>query len=237
MGRINRYFWFLLMIVIGGGVGLYYAWYVKPADFVDAALYNMRQDYKTDYVLMAAEIYDNDHDRYHAMLRLDRILDQGETAEEAVQVAIANAKNSNYQLVDVEKMERLHEVVTGQRSTPTPHIDLTMVYEMDQQGTQSAINLRGGTAEPEQTPGTESGQGSPSGTTGSGGPQADSDPFGTGIRITTDPNALPMLDLPAAPTITPNGGAAAPSHAGTQVSPSVDTEGFTGIPDSFFEGR
>ena len=52
MGRINRYIWFLFMIIIGGGAGLYYAWYVKPADFVDAAMYNLRQDYKTDYVLM-----------------------------------------------------------------------------------------------------------------------------------------------------------------------------------------
>ena len=237
MGRINRYIWFLLMIIIGGGVGLYYAWYVKPAEFVDAALYNMRQDYKTDYVLMAAEIYDNDHDRYHAMLRLDRILDQGETTEESVRVAIVNAKNSDYQLVDVEKMERLYQVVTGERSTPTPHIDLTMIYDIEQQSTQSAITLAGGTAEPADKPSNEGGNENTSGGSVSSGPQADSDPFGTGIRITTDPNALPMLDLPAAPTITPNPDALAPSHAGTQVSTIIDTEGFTGIPDDFFGGN
>ena len=235
MGRINRYIWFLLMIIIGGGVGLYYAWYVKPADFVDAALYNMRQDYKTDYVLMAAEIYDNDHDRYHAMLRLDRILDQGETAEESVRVAITNAKNSDYQLVDVEKMERLYEVVTGQRSTPTPHIDLTMIYDIEQQSTQSAITLAGGTPQPADTTGSGNVQNEPSGGSVSTGPQADSDPFGTGIRITTDPNALPMLDLPLAPTITPNPNASVPSHTGTQVS--INTDGFSGIPDSFFGGN
>ena len=55
MSRINRFIWFLIMIIIGGGIGLYYSWYVKPADFVDAALYNMRPDYKTDYVQKGEE--------------------------------------------------------------------------------------------------------------------------------------------------------------------------------------
>ena len=120
MGRINRYIWFLVMIIIGGGIGLYYAWYIKPAEFVDAAMYNLRQDYKTDYVLMVAEIYDQDHDRYHAMIRLDEILDQNETTEEAVQTAIRHAEGFGYNPVDLEKMRTLNEVVTGQRSTPTP---------------------------------------------------------------------------------------------------------------------
>ena len=151
--------------------------------------------------------------------------------------AIVNAKNSDYQLVDVEKMERLYQVVTGERSTPTPHIDLTMIYDIEQQSTQSAITLAGGTAEPADKPSNEGGNENTSGGSVSSGPQADSDPFGTGIRITTDPNALPMLDLPAAPTITPNPDALAPSHAGTQVSTIIDTEGFTGIPDDVFGGN
>ncbi len=194
MGRLNRYIWFLIMIIIGGGVGLYYAWYVKPAEFVDAALFNLRQDYKTDYVLMAAEIYDEDHDRYRAMLRLDQILDQNETSEEAVRVAIRNAEGLGYNPIDLEKMHRLYEIVTGQRSTPTPQYDPTMAYSIQQTGTAVAISLN---------PTKSSGNSAPQPEIIGGTITADSDPFGTGIQATTDPNALPQLDLPEAPTITP----------------------------------
>ncbi len=194
MGRLNRYIWFLIMIIIGGGVGLYYAWYVKPAEFVDAALFNLRQDYKTDYVLMAAEIYDEDHDRYHAMLRLDQILAQNETSEEIVRSAIRTAEGLGYNPLDLEKMNRLYEIVTGQRSTPTPQYDPTMAYAIQQTGTAVAISLN-------PTMGSEKNAPQPDLTDGT--ITADSDPFGTGIQATTDPNALPQLDLPEVPTITP----------------------------------
>ena len=179
MGRLNRYIWFLIMIIIGGGVGLYYAWYVKPAEFVNAALFNLRQDYKTDYVLMAAEIYDQDHDRYHAMLRLDQILDQNETSEEAVRVAIRTAEGFGYNPIDLEKMHRLYEIVTGQRSTPTPQYDPTMAYSIQQTSTAVAISLN---------PTLNSG---PQSDVTDGTITADSDPFGTGVQPTAEPEALP----------------------------------------------
>ncbi len=188
MGRLNRYIWFLIMIIIGGGIGLYYAWYIKPADFVDAAMFNLRQDYKTDFVLMAAEIYDQDHDRYHAMLRLDQILDQGETAEEAVRVAIRTAEGFGYNPIDLDKMHRLYEIVTGQRSTPTPQYDPTMAYSIQQTSTAVAISLNpsinNNKKNNDQQPGNES-------------IPVDSDPFGTGDQ------AQPGSDIPEAPTVTP----------------------------------
>ncbi len=238
MGRLNRFIWFLIMIIIGAGAGLYYAWYVKPADFVDAALYNLRQDYKTDYVLMAAEIYDQDHDRYHAMLRLDQILAPDETTEAAVERTIRNAEGFGYNPIDLEKMHRLLEVVTGQRSTPTPQYDPTMEFSIKQTSTAVAISLNPGisdsgkavsTAVPENT-----------GTDASGAPQADSDPFGTGIQITTDPLAVPTLDLPTEPTITPNPVFIIPDNetdTDSFVTEYEEPVGFSGIPDSFFEGR
>ena len=223
------------MIVIGGGVGLYYAWYIKPAEFVNAALYNLRQDYKTDYVLMAAEIYDQDHDRYHAMLRLDQILDMGENTEEAVSNAIRHAEGFGYNPIDLEKMHRLYEVVTGQRSTPTPQFDPTMEYSIRQTSTAVAISLNPGQQESSSSTDKSSGEGSDSSV-----PLADMDPFGTGIRITTDPLALPTLDLPAAPTITPNPGMVPYEYEQEDDSFGSsfdDSEGFTGIPDDFFNGR
>ena len=233
MGRINRYIGFLVMIIIGGGIGLYYAWYIKPAEFVDAAMYNLRQDYKTDYVLMVAEIYDQDHDRYHAMIRLDEILDQNETTEEAVQTAIRHAEGFGYNPVDLEKMRTLNEVVTGQRSTPTPQYDPTMVYSI--QMTSTAISgpvdeepTEAPIAAPTDVPTKE-----PVSESSDGAPAADSDPFGTGIQITTDPNAVPMLNLPPAPMPTPK---PIQDTTGSSLSDSFSDEGFGfGIPDNFFD--
>ena len=94
MGKINRYIWFLLMIVIGAGIGLYYSWFIKPPDFVDAVFPNLRLDYKTDYVLMAAEIYDQDHNRLEAVHRLDDVLYQNENREEFMENVIEKAKET-----------------------------------------------------------------------------------------------------------------------------------------------
>lgn len=237
MGRLHRYIWFLVMIVIGGGIGLYYAWYIKPADFVDAALYNLRQDYKTDYVLMTAEIYDQDHDRYHAMLRLDQILTADETTERAVEQAIEHAEGFGYNPIDLEKMHRLMEVVTGQRSTPTPQFDPTMEYQIKQTSTAVALGLNPELAVPETVSTPSAGSEDPG--SSADVPQADSDPFGTGIRITTDPLAEPVLDLPPEPTITPNFEYDLPAveEEPEEAGSSDEYTGFSGIPDSFFEGR
>jgi hypothetical protein len=193
MGRINRFIWFLIMIIIGGGAGLYYSWYVKPAEFVDAALYNLRPDYKTDYVLMVAEIYDQEHDRFQSLVRLDKILAPSDPSRESVvEAAIENAQNLGYNPVDLQKMYRLQEVISGERILPTETIDPTALYVFELTSTASAeqtVNTQDTNVRETATPTANN----------SSVPVADSDPFNTGIQITTDPNAVPMLDLPPAP--------------------------------------
>ena len=211
MGRINRFIWFLIMIIIGGGAGLYYAWYVKPADFVDAALYNLRPDYKTDYVLMVAEIYDQDHNRLQALVRLDKILAPSDPGRETVvAAAIENAQILGYAPVDLQKLYRLQEGVTGERPTPTETNDPTMAYAYEL--TAAATPAGPDTSQQNSSPfdSSPSNESSPFAATPevneNGVPQADADPFGTGIIITTDPNAAPQLDLPPAPMPTANSG-------------------------------
>ena len=228
MGRLNRFIWFIIMIIVGGAAGLYYAWYVKPANFVDAAFYHMRQDYKTDYVLMTAEIYDADHNRLNAMTRLDYLRDfsQDETQEEVVRTAIQTAEGFGYNPIDLDKMRRLLEMVTGVRNTPTPQYDPTMEYSIQQTSTAVAISLSGGEVPADPSV-----------------PQADSDPFGTGVIMTTDPNAVPELELTPAPTITPMFDMdfyEAPTEPVYDDSDNAstfgeqETTGFSGIPDDFF---
>lgn len=52
-----RYILFVVMIVIGAIFGIFYAREINPVDVVDAPPSSLREDYKTDYVLMVAEVY------------------------------------------------------------------------------------------------------------------------------------------------------------------------------------
>ena len=234
MGRLNRYIWFLLMIIIGAGIGLYYSWFIKPPDFVDAVFLNLRQDYKSDYILMVAEIYDMDRNRLEANHRLDAILDQNETKEWLLQNAIKNAEGLGYDPVDLRKMNQLFEVITGLKPTATPQTDPTMVFNFQQTSTAVSISLSSGAGGQSQSDGN-SADGTSSGT------QADADPFGTGIQITTAPNAMPELDLPSAPTITPNPETSSSDDGLSSLDMEYDFdnefESFGNLPDSFFEGR
>ena len=71
--------------------------------------------------------------------------------------------------------------------------------------------------------------------------EADADPFGTGVQVTTDPNAMPALELPSVPTITPNPGLSwddgSGSRAGTAIPVNTDPESFGDLPESFFDRR
>ena len=233
MGKINRYFWFLLMIVIGAGIGLYYSWFIKPPDFVDAVFPNLRLDYKTDYVLMAAEIYDQDHNRLEAVHRLDDVLYQNENREEFMENVIENARSLGYSPVDLRKMENLYKAVTGQNATPTPTIDPTKDYNDMMTATAVAIVL--------QSNADRNGESSGNSGSGTSMTEADADPFGTGVQVTTDPNAMPALELPSVPTITPNPGLSwddgSGSRAGTAIPVNTDPESFGDLPESFFDRR
>jgi hypothetical protein len=65
-----RWFLFFLMIAIGIGLGLLYAWVVNPVEFVDTEPQTLREDYRADYVLMVAEAYQVDKDLPLAVRRL-----------------------------------------------------------------------------------------------------------------------------------------------------------------------
>lgn len=61
---------FILMILIGLAGGLYYGWVVNPRQSPAEGLIGLRLDYKTDCVLMAAEIYHTDGDLQAAVRRV-----------------------------------------------------------------------------------------------------------------------------------------------------------------------
>ena len=61
---------FLVGCVLGLVVGLGYAWYVQPVAYFDTSPGTLREDYRTDYVLMVAQAYGPEGDLRLALLRL-----------------------------------------------------------------------------------------------------------------------------------------------------------------------
>jgi hypothetical protein len=81
--------WLLFFLVIGVGIaaGLLYGWVVSPVKYVDTSPETLRQDYKTDYVLMVAEAFQTERDTSLALQRLALI--RSNPQQDVVQQAIA----------------------------------------------------------------------------------------------------------------------------------------------------
>ncbi len=60
----------LLGLVAGLGLGLLYTWVISPVQYVDTAPVSLRDDYKADYLKLAAEAYVVDGDVERARLRV-----------------------------------------------------------------------------------------------------------------------------------------------------------------------
>lgn len=67
---MSRWSKFLIAVILGGAAGLFYGWVVNPVEYVDIAPESLREDYRTDYVLMVGEAYQVDHDISLAVRRL-----------------------------------------------------------------------------------------------------------------------------------------------------------------------
>jgi hypothetical protein len=109
--KAARFIWFFIMIAAGIAIGLYYTWMVNPVNYVDATFFDLRQDYKADYVLMVAEIYDNEPVLLQTMMRLDRLMET--SPETAVENAIVNAGQLGYSQHDVELLYQLNDAIGG----------------------------------------------------------------------------------------------------------------------------
>lgn len=109
--KAARFIWFFIMIAAGIAIGLYFTWMVSPVTYVDATFFDLRQDYKADYVLMVAEIYDSEPVLLQTMMRLDRLMET--SAETAVENAIVNAGQLGYSQHDVELLYQLNDAIGG----------------------------------------------------------------------------------------------------------------------------
>jgi hypothetical protein len=61
---------FLVGAAIGLAAGMIYGWILNPVEYVDTTPGSLREDYRTDYILMVAESYRGDGDLDLARVRL-----------------------------------------------------------------------------------------------------------------------------------------------------------------------
>ena len=100
--RTQRLIFFFLAIFIGIAASLVYGWVVNPREVANAGPEALRMDYKTDYVLMVAELYQVDGDLLGAQARLSFI--SKNTPLEVITSALVFAENYQYDPLDVSTM-------------------------------------------------------------------------------------------------------------------------------------
>ncbi|NJN54749.1 MAG: hypothetical protein HC804_08350 [Anaerolineae bacterium] len=73
--RISTAGWLLLALVVGLGVGLYYAWVVEPIVYVNASPSRLSEEYKAEYIFLVSQSYAADGNWARAQQRLDALED------------------------------------------------------------------------------------------------------------------------------------------------------------------
>ncbi len=106
MHRAIRFVVFLLAIFIGILAGIFYGWVANPVRYVNTTPDTLRYDYKADYVLMVAEIYQQEGNIGLAAHRL-ALLGSAETPLRQVQQAIETARKLNYSSQDIDTLGKL----------------------------------------------------------------------------------------------------------------------------------
>lgn len=100
--RTRRYIFFFVAILAGFAIGVTYGWVVNPVKYRNTGMGTLRMDYKTDYVLMVAELFQSEGDISLALARLSYL--EAESALALVTSSIDFAENSNYTSKDLQLM-------------------------------------------------------------------------------------------------------------------------------------
>ncbi len=96
---------YLIALVIGISLGLLYGWAIDPVEFIDTTPETLRADYRADYVLMTAEIYNSDGNLSLAAQRL-AVLGSQPPAEIAAQ-GYQSALEFKFSDADIALIQRL----------------------------------------------------------------------------------------------------------------------------------
>lgn len=113
---MSRWVGFIAVILIGISLGLFYGLTVDPVAFVDTTPDSLREDYRADYVLMVAEVYQAERDAAAAMARLSFLGD--EEALVLIQNVATFAADVGYTAGDLDKLDALFDAVLAWYDNP-----------------------------------------------------------------------------------------------------------------------
>ena len=113
---MSRWIKFFLAMGVGVAIGLYYSWAINPVQVVDTTPDTLRLDYRSDYVLMVAEIYQLERDPAAAARRLGRL--GTDPAVLIVQQAVIYAEGLDYPPADYNLLVQLRDAL--QTWNPAP---------------------------------------------------------------------------------------------------------------------
>ena len=121
----KRFFWFCISIAIGIAAGLVFGWAVEPRRFAESAPQTLRSDYKADFVLMVAEVYQKDKDLTLAISRLALL--GSNLPLRTVQEAIITGSQLGYTRQDLQLLGKLSQALGSPPVSPTPFTTQTTV--------------------------------------------------------------------------------------------------------------
>jgi hypothetical protein len=113
MSRWTRFF---IAILVGVALGLLYGWVFNPVEYVDTTPDSLREDYKADYVLMVAEIYQRERDPALAAARLMFLGEQNPLV--VLQNTIDFAAQVGYSQTDLALLNLLNEALQNWAQPP-----------------------------------------------------------------------------------------------------------------------
>jgi hypothetical protein len=114
----SRWLRFLVATLLGIGLGLLVGWVISPVKYVNTTPDSLGADYKTDYVLMVAEIYQSEGSLALASQRLALL--GKESAAQMAQTALSYAIGANYSSGDIALLTRLLQAYQSVSPTQTP---------------------------------------------------------------------------------------------------------------------
>ena len=106
--QYSRYIFFILVLILGAALGLYYGWVLSPVELVNTTPSTLRIDYQADYVLMVAESFSVDQNPNLAICRLALL---GGLPQEAIDEALIFGVEQGYTPEDMVLMRDLAEAL------------------------------------------------------------------------------------------------------------------------------
>jgi len=106
---MTRWFGFLLAMAVGAAGGLFYGWVIDPVKYIDTTPDALRIDYRSDYVLMTAEVFQVEENLPDAIRRL-ALLDDASPVQ-IVSQALEFAEQHGYSPEDLAAMRFLYQAL------------------------------------------------------------------------------------------------------------------------------